>query len=267
MSDQVIVAQGLVKDHFSNLLRKRFRALHGIDFSVARGEAFGLLGPNGAGKTTTQKLLLGLLKPTEGSVSVLGYPAGDRNALKRIGYLPENPYFYSYLTAGEFLDFFGRLFSLSKSQRRQRSRELLEMVSLGDVGDRPIRKFSKGMLQRLGIAQALINDPELVFLDEPNSGLDPVGRRDIRQIIMKLKQQGKTIFLNSHLLPDVNELCDRIMILHRGRCVAAGSVHEISASGNYHDLEEYFMEAIRGAEQRYQEELAQQQQPREAAQA
>jgi ABC-2 type transport system ATP-binding protein len=256
--DSVIVTQGLIKDHFSNFIRKRFRGLDGISFSVKRGEAFGLLGPNGAGKTTTQKLLLGLLKPTSGTVSVLGYPAGHPNALKKIGFLPENPYFYSYLTAGEFLDFFGRLFGLTAAQRRDRSRELLQLVSLADATNRPIRKFSKGMLQRLGIAQALINDPELVFLDEPNSGLDPIGRRDIRQIIMTLKQQGKTIFLNSHLLPDVNELCDRIMILHRGRCVAEAEVHAIAASGNYHDLEEYFMECVANAEKAYTEQQAQQ---------
>lgn len=251
MNEKVIEAKGLVKDHFSHFIKKRFRALHGIDFSVAKGEVFGLLGPNGAGKTTTQKLLLGLLKPTEGTVTVLGHPAGDPRALARIGFLPENPYFYSYLTAGEFLDFFGRLFNLSAAERKERSQKLLEMVSLQDAGDKPVRKFSKGMLQRLGIAQALINDPELIFLDEPNTGLDPIGRRDIRRIIMGLKQQGKTIFLNSHLLPDVNELCDRIMILHRGRCVAAGAVTEISSSGHYRDLEEYFMEAIEKAEREY----------------
>jgi ABC-2 type transport system ATP-binding protein len=248
MSDPVIVTRALVKDHVSNFLRKRFRALDGVEFSVSRGEAFGLLGPNGAGKTTTQKLLLGLLRPTSGEVMVLGHKAGHPGALKRIGYLPENPYFYSHLTANEFLDFFGRLFDLGKRERQERSERLLDMVSLNDAGSKPIRKFSKGMLQRLGIAQALINDPDLVFLDEPNSGLDPIGRRDMRKIIIKLKEQGKTIFLNSHLLPDVNELCDRIMILHRGRCVAESSVAEIAKSGNYRDLEEYFMDAVTKAE-------------------
>lgn len=247
MTDRVIEVKGLVKDHISHFLRKKFRALQGIDFHVNRGEVFGLLGPNGAGKTTTQKLLLGLLKPTEGSISVLGYPAGHPKALERIGFLPENPYFYSYLTANEFLDFFGRLFGLSAAERKKRAQELLHMVSLEDAGDRHIRKFSKGMLQRLGIAQALINDPELIFLDEPNTGLDPIGRRDIRRIIKGLKDQGKTILLNSHLLPDVNELCDQIMILHRGRCVALTSVHEISKNGDYKDLEEFFMEKIEDA--------------------
>ena len=249
MTEPVIVCRALVKDHISNFLRKRFRAVDGISFSVARGEAFGLLGPNGAGKTTTQKLLLGLLRPTAGEVMVLGHKAGHRQALKRIGYLPENPYFYSHLTAPEFLDFFGRLFDLDTAERKKRSEKLLELVSLGDVGSKPIRKFSKGMLQRLGLAQALINDPDLIFLDEPNSGLDPIGRRDMRRIIMHLKEQGKTIFLNSHLLPDVNELCDRIMILHRGRCVAEESVGGIAKSGNYRDLEEYFMEAVSRADQ------------------
>lgn len=252
MTEQVIVTRALVKDHVSNFLRKRFRAVDGISFSVARGEAFGLLGPNGAGKTTTQKLLLGLLRPTAGEVHVLGRKAGHPESLRRIGYLPENPYFYSHLTAQEFLDFFGRLFDLGKSERQKRSARLLEMVSLAEAGSKPIRKFSKGMLQRLGIAQALINDPDLIFLDEPNSGLDPIGRRDMRRIIMKLKEEGKTIFLNSHLLPDVNELCDRIMILHRGRCVAEDRVSDIAASGNYRDLEEYFMHAVTSAETQLQ---------------
>jgi ABC-2 type transport system ATP-binding protein len=247
MTDRVIEVSGLVKDHISHFLRKKFRGLHGIDFVVNRGEVFGLLGPNGAGKTTTQKCLLGLLKPTEGSVSVLGYEAGHPKALEKVGYLPENPYFYSYLTANEFLDFFGRLFKLSAAERKRRTKELLHLVSMEDAADRHIRKFSKGMLQRLGIAQALINDPEVIFLDEPNTGLDPIGRRDIRRIIRSLKDQGKTIFLNSHLLPDVNELCDRIMILHRGRCIALTSVHEISSSGDYKDLEEYFMIKIEEA--------------------
>lgn len=252
MTERVIEATGLVKDHFSNFLRKRTRSLYGINFSVEKGEVFGLLGPNGAGKTTTQKLLLGLLKPTEGTVTVLGHPAGHPKTLARVGFLPENPYFYSHLTADEFLDFFGKLFNVPDQELKQRSQRLLKLVSLSDAGSKPIRKFSKGMLQRLGIAQALINDPDLIFLDEPNSGLDPVGRRDIRQIIQGLKEQGKTVFLNSHLLADVNELCDRIMILHRGRCVAEGAVQAISSSGNYRDLEQYFMEAIETAERAYQ---------------
>ena len=258
MTENVIETSGLVKDHVSNFLRKRFRGLDGLDLTISKGEAFGLLGPNGAGKTTTLKLLLGLLRPTSGTCSVLGYPAGDQRALQRIGFLPENPYFYSYLTASEFLDFFGRLFKLPAKERSQRARELLEMVSLSDAADRPIRKFSKGMLQRLGIAQCLINDPELIFLDEPNTGLDPIGRRDIRHIILKLKEQGKTVFLNSHLLPDVNELCDRIIILHRGKKVAESNVQAISATGHYRDLEEYFMEAIENAERKYREASAQQ---------
>ncbi|HEY9792660.1 MAG TPA: ABC transporter ATP-binding protein [Candidatus Obscuribacterales bacterium] len=256
MTDQVIVTENLVKIHYSHFLRRPSRALQGVSFSIARGEAFGLLGPNGAGKTTTQKLLLGLLKPTEGTVCVLGHPAGDPRALDKVGFLPENPYFYSYLTAHEFLDFFGRLFNLSAAQRKERANELLKMVSLSDAGSKPIRKFSKGMLQRLGIAQALMNDPDVLFLDEPNTGLDPIGRRDIRNIIKGLKQQGKTIFLNSHLLPDVNELCDRIMILHRGRCAAEARVQDIATSGNYRDLEEYFMDAVARAEQEYNEQQA-----------
>lgn len=243
--------EGLVKDHFSHFLRKRFRALDGLNLVIEKGESFGLLGPNGAGKTTTQKLLLGLIKPSSGNIEVLGKRPGDKTALARIGFLPENPYFYAYLTAHEFLDFFGQLFDLSSAKRKERIEELLKLVSLTEARDRPIRKFSKGMMQRLGIAQALINDPDLIFFDEPNSGLDPIGRRDIRQIMLMLKKQGKTIFFNSHMIPDVKEICDRVGVLHRGKMIGEGRVDDICKSGNYQELEDYFMDLIGSAEEEY----------------
>lgn len=251
MTETVIEVRGLVKDHLSNFLRKRFRALDGLDLSVKKGESYGLLGPNGAGKTTTQKLLLGLIKPTAGEIKVLGKSPGDMEVLSRIGFLPETPYFYAYLSAYEFLDFFAQLFSLSTKERKDRIKELLELVSLSEAGSRPIRKFSKGMMQRLGIAQALLNDPELVFLDEPNSGLDPIGRRDIRNIMLKLKAAGKTIFFNSHMIPDVKEICDRVGVLHRGKMVGQGSVTDICKSGTYQELEDYFMSMVSNAEEEY----------------
>ncbi|MBX9687669.1 MAG: ABC transporter ATP-binding protein [Candidatus Obscuribacterales bacterium] len=253
MTEAVIEVQGLVKDHFSNFLRKRFRALDGLNLKVEKGESFGLLGPNGAGKTTTQKLLLGMLKPTEGSIRVLGKSPGDKEALAKIGFLPENPYFYAYLSASEFLDFFAQLFDMNKNDRKARTKELLELVSLSEAGNRPIRKFSKGMMQRLGIAQALINDPELVFLDEPNSGLDPIGRRDIRNIMLMLKEQGKTIFFNSHMLPDVRDICDQVGVLHRGKMVGQGRVEDICRSGTYKELEDYFMDLINSSEEKYRQ--------------
>lgn len=251
MTEVVIEAKELVKDHFSNFLRKRFRALDGLNLKVFRGESYGLLGPNGAGKTTTQKLLLGLLKPTAGSVEVLGKSPGSHETLSKVGYLPENPYFYAYLSAGEFLDFFGQLFNIKNRERKERIKELLELVSLSEAGTRPIRKFSKGMMQRLGIAQSLLNDPELVFYDEPNSGLDPIGRRDIRKIMLKLKEQGKTIFFNSHMLPDVREICDRIGVLHRGKLVGQESVEKLCQTGTYQELEDYFMNLISQSEEEY----------------
>jgi ABC-2 type transport system ATP-binding protein len=254
MTEKVIEVNGLVKDHFSNFMRKRFRALDGLSLSVYKGETYGLLGPNGAGKTTTIKLLLGLLKPTSGLISVLGKTPGDRDALAKIGFLPENPYFYAYLSADEFLDFFGQLFGLKKKERRERIKELLELVSLSEAGNRPIRKYSKGMMQRLGIAQALINEPELVFLDEPNSGLDPIGRRDVRQIMLMLKERGKTVFFNSHALPDVSEICDRVGVLHRGRMAGEGLIKDICKAGTSQELEAYFMNVINESEAEYRKQ-------------
>jgi ABC-2 type transport system ATP-binding protein len=249
MTSPVIECVQLTKDHVSHFLRKRFRALDGLTLSVSASETFGLLGLNGAGKTTTLKLLLGLLRPTAGSVSVAGFPAGDKRALRKIGFLPENPYFYSYLTGWEFLDFAGQIFGLTASERKERAHDLLKMVSMTEALNTPIRKYSKGMMQRLGIAQSLINDPEIIFWDEPTSGLDPIGRRDVRLILMRLKEQGKTIFFNSHLLPDVNEICDRVGVIHRGKLVGEEKVSTITGSGSYRNLEEYFLECVNTAEE------------------
>lgn len=198
-----------------------------VSISVARGEIFGFLGPNGAGKTTTMKILLGLMRATSGSVELLGAPASDVNVHKQIGYLPESPYFYDYLTAEEFLVFYGRLAGLNKVELQRRVPLLLTGVGLTDAQSRPLRKFSKGMLQRIGLAQALIHDPELVILDEPMSGLDPVGRKDVRDIILSLRDQGKTVFFSTHIISDVEMICDRVGILAKGKLLAMGRIEDL----------------------------------------
>jgi ABC-2 type transport system ATP-binding protein len=234
----------LTKDIASQFLRKRTRILDSVSLKVNPSETYGLLGLNGAGKTTTLKLLLGLLRPTQGTVTVLGAPAGDRTVLGKVGFLPENPYFYSHLSGRECLDFVGSLFGLATAERRERIHTLLQQVKMVEAADVPMRKYSKGMLQRIGIAQSLLNDPEVIFWDEPMSGLDIIGRRDVRQILHELKAKGRTIFFNSHLLPDVNEVCDRVGVLHKGRLIAERKIENISQSGSYKDLEEYFLQAI-----------------------
>jgi ABC-2 type transport system ATP-binding protein len=202
-------------------------ALHEVSLSVGHGEIFGFLGPNGAGKTTTMKIVLGLMRATSGTIELLGRPALDVDMHKNIGYLPESPYFYDYLTAEEFLWFYGRLGRVNESDLRQRIPALLERVGLTEARSRPLRKFSKGMLQRIGLAQALIHDPELVMLDEPMSGLDPVGRKDVRDIILGLRDQGKTIFFSTHIISDVEMICDRVGILAKGKMLAVGSIEEL----------------------------------------
>jgi ABC-2 type transport system ATP-binding protein len=256
MTLAAVEASELTKDLSVSFLQKPIRAVEKLTLTIEKSETYGLLGPNGAGKTTTIKLLLGLLRPSSGKITVLGESPGSRNALKRIGYLPENPYFYSHLTGYEFLDFVGQLFGQTKDERKRKIEELLQLVVMPPVGNLPMRKYSKGMLQRLGIAQSLMNDPELIFWDEPMSGLDPIGRRDVRMILTKLKESGKTIFLNSHLLPDVNEICDRIGILYRGKLIAQDSIANISGGNisgknlgtegktNYRALEDYFLKAV-----------------------
>jgi ABC-2 type transport system ATP-binding protein len=248
MADVVIQTTNLSKELTSNLLRRKVRILSGLNLSVVKGETFGLIGPNGAGKTTSIKLMLGLMRATEGTAEILGMPAGEKRALAQIGYLPENPYFYSHLTGREFLDFVGQLFGLGSRERKDRCSELIETVSLTEAADMQMRKYSKGMLQRLGIAQSLINRPAVIFWDEPMSGLDPIGRRDVRQILYGLKEKGTTIFFNSHLLPDVNEVCDRVGVMNKGRLIVQEEVKNISAGGNYKDLEDFFLEFISKSE-------------------
>jgi ABC-2 type transport system ATP-binding protein len=202
-------------------------ALDGLSLSVHRGEIYGFLGPNGSGKTTTLKILMGLVRSTSGKAEVLGKPAGDVQARRQIGFLPEGPYFYDYLTAEEFLAFYGRLAGLERAELGRRIDHLLEVVGLTEARTRQLRKFSKGMLQRIGLAQALIHDPELVILDEPMSGLDPIGRKQVRDLILGLRDQGKTVFFSTHIIPDVEMICDRVGIVIKGRLMAAGRVDEL----------------------------------------
>jgi ABC-2 type transport system ATP-binding protein len=219
--------EGLTKEFRLGLGRQRVVALDHLDLAVEQGEIFGFLGHNGAGKTTTIKLLLGLLFPTAGRAWILDRPIQDVAVKQYVGFLPEAPYFYEYLTAAEFLTFYGQLFGLSRQPLAKKIDELLEMVSLTDARHLPLGKFSKGMLQRIGLAQALVNDPQVVILDEPMSGLDPIGRRDVRDIILRLKDHGKTVFFSTHILPDVEMICDRVGILVKGRLRAVGAVHEL----------------------------------------
>lgn len=219
-------------------LNKKVPSLKNCSLSVYEGETFGLLGPNGAGKTTLLKTLLGIIRPTSGKAVLLGKPIGDSSVKQKLGYLPENAYYYDFLTAWEFLEFTASLFQIPKSQQKKRILELLDLVGLAvnTAKKKQLRQYSKGMVQRVGMAQALINDPEIVFLDEPMSGLDPMGRYQVRQIILSLKQQGKTIFFNSHVLADVEKICDRIAILARGELICIGSLDEILGKGEAYQV-------------------------------
>jgi ABC-2 type transport system ATP-binding protein len=227
----VIEINNLTKDYEVGFWRKRkVRALDGLTLTVEPGQIFGFLGANGAGKTTTLKLLMRLIFPTSGSARILGHDLSDISMHARIGYLPENPYFYDYLTPREFLDYCGQLFELDSATRKRRTEELLTRVNLDQKSwHRQLRKLSKGMLQRVGLAQALINDPEIVFLDEPMSGLDPVGRREVRDLIAELRTGGKTVFMCSHILSDIEVLCDNVAILKKGKLARAGSIDELRA--------------------------------------
>ena len=215
-SESVIEIRNLTKIYRDFWGRKKVRALNQLTLDVKKGEVFGLLGPNGSGKTTTLKLLLGLLFPTEGEVKILGEPATNVSKNERIGYLPEETYLYRFLNAEETLDFYGRLFNIPAQVRKDRAKELIEMVGLKHARRRQLREYSKGMTRRIGLAQALINDPDLILLDEPTSGLDPLGSRDMKDLIDKLKEKGKTVVMCSHLLADVQDVCDRIAILFEG---------------------------------------------------
>jgi ABC-2 type transport system ATP-binding protein len=225
----IIETENLTKDYDVGFWRKRkVRALEGLSLSIDAGEIFGFLGANGAGKTTTLKLLMRLIFPTEGNARILGHDISNVAMHHRIGYLPENPYFYDYLTAREFLEYCGELFGQTRSERGRRTESLLARVRLDEKSwNTQLRKFSKGMLQRVGLAQALINDPEVVFLDEPMSGLDPVGRREVRDLIASLRTEGRTVFMCSHILSDIEVLCDRVAILKRGRLAHVGALDEL----------------------------------------
>jgi ABC-2 type transport system ATP-binding protein len=229
----------LTKDYEVGFLRKRrVRALDGLTLKVERGEIFGFLGANGAGKTTTLKLLMSLMYPTGGGASILGRDIGDTAVHAEIGYLPEHPYFYDYLTAREFLEYCAELFGYPRAERRTRAAEQLARVRLEEKSwDKQLRKFSKGMLQRVGLAQALVNDPAVVFLDEPMSGLDPVGRREVRDLIASLRERGTTVFFCSHILSDIEVLCDRAAVLRRGRLAHVGPLAELRAAGGERAME------------------------------
>jgi ABC-2 type transport system ATP-binding protein len=229
-SEVVIEIIQLTKDYEVGFLKKqKVRALDHLSLEVRRGEIFGFLGPNGAGKTTTLKLLMRLIYPTEGAARILGNPIDDVATRSRIGYLPENPYFYDYLSGRELMEYTAALFGIPADQARARGKELLDLVGLdSDRADRQLRKYSKGMLQRIGIAQALVNDPEIVFMDEPMSGLDPIGRREVRDLLLSLRAKGKTVFFSSHILSDVEALCDRAAILSRGKLIRCGTVQELT---------------------------------------
>jgi ABC-2 type transport system ATP-binding protein len=213
------------------LRKKERRALLPLSLSVAEGEIFGYLGPNGAGKTTTLKLLMHLIFPTAGGARILGLDYRDPRVKAQIGFLPEQPYFYDHLTAAELLDYYAQLSGVPAEERRRRIPAMLERVGLGDVGRLQLRKFSKGMLQRVGLAQAILHDPKVLFLDEPMSGLDPIGRREVRDLILQLKEEGKTIFFSTHILSDAEALCDRVAILHLGELRGVGSVSQLTPAG------------------------------------
>ena len=230
-SQEVVVAvRGLTKVFKDFWGRPKARAVDAVDFEVRRGEVFGLLGPNGSGKSTTVKLLLGLLYPTRGHIEVFGHSPRHVATKSRIGYLPEESYLYRYLNSHETLDFFGNLFKLPGGERDKRAEQLLEMVGLSQTRTRAVGEFSKGMQRRIGLAQALINDPELVILDEPTAGLDPIGCREVKDLILALARRGKTVILSSHLLSDVEDVCDRVVIYYGGKIQAMGTLKELLAT-------------------------------------
>jgi len=244
-----IKAEGLTK-YYGSLFRKHVVGVEDLSLDVESGQIYGLVGPNGSGKTTTLKLLLGLIFPTKGTMTVLGGNVRHPRARQRVGFLPDGPYFYDHLTADELLRFYGSLFGMSGAALQKRADELLEMVDMaGPDRHRRIGEYSKGMIQRIGVAQALINDPDLVLLDEPTAGLDPLGALQMREIMFRLRDEGKTVFLSSHLLWDVERICDNVTILNEGRAVRQGSVAELVAADGAdgpRTLEDVFIETIRG---------------------
>ncbi|MBX3301416.1 MAG: ABC transporter ATP-binding protein [Nitrospira sp.] len=237
VAQPVVQVQNLRKFFRVGFWGRRVTAVDGVSLEVQQGEVFGFLGPNGAGKTTTIKMLMGLIYPSGGTATLFGKSIGDPAAKAKAGFLPESPYFYDYLTSREFLRFYGHLFGLMGSTLEKRIDELLELVGMTHARDLQLRKFSKGMLQRVGIAQALINDPELVILDEPMSGLDPIGRKEVRDLILRLKESGKTVMFSSHILHDAELLCDRVAMIMKGRLVTCGHVSELIAGDTTHEVE------------------------------
>lgn len=228
---EAIKTEGLTKHFYDPLRRQTVIAVDNLDLVVERGEIFGFLGPNGAGKTTTIKMLLGLIFPTKGQAWVLGNPIGDKKTRERVSYMPENPYFYDYMTGEDLLYFYGGLFGLKGSELRKKVDQLLELVGLTEHRKKQLNGYSRGMLQRIGIAQSLLNDPELLILDEPTSGLDPIAHKEVRELLIRLKEQGKTIFLCSHQLSDVEMVCDRVGIMNRGKLATVGRLEDLLRIG------------------------------------
>jgi ABC-2 type transport system ATP-binding protein len=235
-SEAVIAVQGLSKTYRTGFTKPGIRALSSLSLTVRKGEVFGLLGPNGAGKTTLVKILLGLVRPTAGSAALLDLPVSSSAARRRIGYLPEDHRFPGFLTARQMMDTYGQLSGVSPELRKQRIPELLEMVDMSRWADTRIKKYSKGMMQRVGLAQTLVNDPAAVLLDEPTDGVDPIGRKHIREVLVQLRDQGKTVFLNSHLLSEVEQVCTRIAILNNGELIREGSIDELTSFGHGYEL-------------------------------
>jgi ABC-2 type transport system ATP-binding protein len=234
VTDIVLRATGLEKTFRKPFTGKRVEAVRNVQFDVKRGEVFGFLGPNGAGKTTTIKMLMGLIAPTRGVIEILGVPGPAPDVMARVGFLPENPYVYPYLTPREFVELCGRLSGLKGPTLRERTVRVIERVGVADAMDRAARTMSKGMLQRVGLAAALVHDPELLVLDEPMSGLDPVGRKEVRDLIVEEKERGRTVFFSSHILSDIQTLCDRVCILRRGQVVVAGALKDLLAEDKRH---------------------------------
>ncbi len=244
--EYVVEINNLSKDYETGFLKKkRMRALDDLTLNVKGGQIFGFLGGNGAGKTTTIKLLMSLMFPTSGSAKILGRDIADVQMHRRIGYCPENPYFYDYLTAHELMDYFGQLFGLDAKTRRNKTEELLTAVGLEEKDwRRQLRKYSKGMLQRVGLAQSLINEPEIVFMDEPMSGLDPVGRREIRELIASLRKKGVTVFMSTHILSDIEALCDEVAILRNGKLSATGNLNDLLVNSGEHRMLEVSVQGV-----------------------
>jgi len=230
---EVVRVENLVKDFRVGFGIRKRRVLSDVSFSALEGEIFGFVGPNGAGKTTTLKVLMGLIRPTSGSASILGRNVAESEFRDQIGFLPENPYFYPFLTAREILDFYARLSGVEARRRSSRVEELLALVHLTQAADTRLKTYSKGMLQRVGVAQALIHDPSVVFLDEPMSGLDPIGRREIREVIQALRAAGKTVFMNTHILSDVEMICDRVAIIVKGSICRQGRIEDLLGAGTH----------------------------------